>query len=546
MKIIKSNTGIQILIAVISALIFVPFLGQVHLFDWDEINFAESAREMIASGNYLTVQIDFEPFWEKPPMFIWMQVVSMKIFGINAFAARLPNAICGVVTLLVLYNIGRKLYNQKFGLIWTLVYAGSFLPFFYFKSGIIDPWFNLFIFLGVYFILRYFHSPQIKYSILSAVSVGLAILTKGPVGFLIMALSAFVFLLIKRFKVKIIFRDVIVYALVLIFVGGFWFLLQILNGNYDIIVDFIEYQIHLFSKEGAGHGGFLLYHFVILLFGVFPASLFAIRGFQRNYDQSLQQQMRLMMAVVFWTVLILFTIVNTKIIHYSSMCYFPLTYLAARMLYRIISGETKPARWVTVAVMTVGSLYALLIAAFPFIGRNANVLAEADFIKDEFAKANLQADVYWSGWESLIGVILIIALIFFVIQWRKSNYMKGVAGLFTGTIILLFTAVTVFTPKIEGYSQNAAVEFYKSKIGKNVYVEPLGFKSYAHYFYTQKSPETAAAQKSDKWLLTGNIDRKAWFVIKVHKLDKYLEQYPELVKHSEKNGFVFCYRNPEN
>ena len=45
-----------------SAFFFLPFLGNVHLFDWDEINFAESAREMIVSGNYSRVQIDFKPF----------------------------------------------------------------------------------------------------------------------------------------------------------------------------------------------------------------------------------------------------------------------------------------------------------------------------------------------------------------------------------------------------------------------------------------------------------------------------------------------------
>ena len=122
---------------------FIPFLGGVHLFDWDEINFAESAREMIATGDYLTVLFNFLPFHEKPPLFIWMQVLSMKLFGVNEFAARFPNAICGIVTLLVLFNIGRKLRNNLFGVLWVMAYAGSVLPFFYFKSGIIDPWFNL-------------------------------------------------------------------------------------------------------------------------------------------------------------------------------------------------------------------------------------------------------------------------------------------------------------------------------------------------------------------------------------------------------------------
>jgi 4-amino-4-deoxy-L-arabinose transferase-like glycosyltransferase len=58
-----------LLIAVVAALLFFHSLGRVPLFDWDEINFAESAREMIETGNYMQVQINYEPFWEKPPLF---------------------------------------------------------------------------------------------------------------------------------------------------------------------------------------------------------------------------------------------------------------------------------------------------------------------------------------------------------------------------------------------------------------------------------------------------------------------------------------------
>ena len=54
----------EILIALGAFVLFIPFLGGVHLFDWDEINFAESAREMILTGDYLTVQVDFIPFRE--------------------------------------------------------------------------------------------------------------------------------------------------------------------------------------------------------------------------------------------------------------------------------------------------------------------------------------------------------------------------------------------------------------------------------------------------------------------------------------------------
>ncbi|HSH66690.1 MAG TPA: glycosyltransferase family 39 protein, partial [Bacteroidia bacterium] len=174
------------LIILIALLLFVPFLGAVHLFDWDEINFAECAREMLVTHDYFSVKINYQPFWEKPPVFIWLQALSMNIFGVNEFAARLPNAICGVFTLLALFNIGRKVVDIKFGLVWTLVFAASFLPHFYFKSGIIDPWFNLFIFLGIYyFILFINYNTRLKnnnyfpFLLKSALFIGLAILTKG-------------------------------------------------------------------------------------------------------------------------------------------------------------------------------------------------------------------------------------------------------------------------------------------------------------------------------------------------------------------------------
>ena len=95
----NSRIAPVLLILIGSLLLFVPFLGTAHLFDWDEINFAEAAREMVVTGNYQLVQVDFQPFWEKPPLFIWLQAFSMKVFGINEWAARFPNVIAAIATL---------------------------------------------------------------------------------------------------------------------------------------------------------------------------------------------------------------------------------------------------------------------------------------------------------------------------------------------------------------------------------------------------------------------------------------------------------------
>jgi 4-amino-4-deoxy-L-arabinose transferase-like glycosyltransferase len=144
-----------LLVTGLAFLLFFPFLGGVHLFDWDEVNFAECAREMILTGDWFRPQIDYEPFWEKPPLFFWMQALAMQVFGINEFAARLPNAVCGIATFLVVYHLGRRLHDRLFGWLWVMAWAGSILPHFYFRSGIIDPWFNLLTFLGLYGFIKF-------------------------------------------------------------------------------------------------------------------------------------------------------------------------------------------------------------------------------------------------------------------------------------------------------------------------------------------------------------------------------------------------------
>jgi 4-amino-4-deoxy-L-arabinose transferase-like glycosyltransferase len=537
----------ELFIITISALLFVPFLGGLHLFDWDEINFAESAREMILTGDYLTVRINFEPFWEKPPLFFWFQVISMRIFGIGEFAARFPNAICGMISLLVLYRTGRRIYDEAFGLLWVLVYIGSLLPFFYFKSGIIDPWFNLFIFLGLLQFIFFLESEKSARRwgmlALSAVFVGLAVLTKGPVAILLFGLTVLVYWILKKFRLKINAMEIIVFILVLSLVGGLWFLLQILHGNYDIISDFITYQIRLFRTQDAGHGGFFGYHVVVLLLGVFPASVFAIKGFRISYyDDPFQKRFKLWMIILFLVVLVIFSVVRTKIVHYSSLCYFPLTFLGADVVYRIIRGKIRYYRWIHYIYAFVAVIYGLFSIAAPFILMNKHAVIQKGWITDEFARGQLQTGVVWSGSEMAIGIIFIIGIVFtlvLVARKRKAGYYL----IFINTTVYVLLNIVILTPKIEEYIQGALIEFCKERQSEDCYIETLGMKSYAHYFYTDKQiPENPEAEDKD-WLLTGKIDKPVYFILRNRSVPKFREKYPDLYLYREKNGFVFLKRD---
>jgi hypothetical protein len=524
-------------------ILFIPFLGGVHLFDWDEINFAEAAREMIRTGDYLNVQINYATFWEKPPLFIWMQVLSMKIFGISEFAARFPNAICGIVTLMVLFRVGERIMNKSFAALWMLVYAGSILPFFYFKSGIIDPWFNLFIFLGVVYFSWYFllEKYRIRNLAISAFFIGLAILTKGPVALLIIILVFVVYMVLKRFKIKSSFKHVLLYIIIVTFTGGFWFILQLLHGNLNIIIDFIEYQIRLFSTKDSGHGGFLFYHFVVLFFGVFPASVFALFVmFRKEKDQLLNKDFKIWMSILFWVVLILFTIVKTKIVHYSSLCYFPLTYMGTLAAYQLIEKKIKWRSSLNALILSIAFIYGGLIIALSYIGKNSHGLINSGIPMDDFTRANLAANVYWSGFEMFLGIFFFFSILIFIFFVR--NPRLKISGIFLSSLVFVYLTMIIITPRIEAYSQRAAIEFYKSIASEDAYVATLGFKSYAHFYYSDLKPYNNKNKVDTPWLLNGQIDKDAYFVFKLNRKERYLNEYPQLKYLYEKNGFVFTKR----
>lgn len=529
-----------IIITIAAALLFIPFLGQVHLFDWDEINFAECAREMIVSGDYFRVQIDFRPFWEKPPLFIWMQVLSMKAFGINEFAARFPNAIAGIITLLTLYHIGRRVVNEKMARWWVLLYAATWLPHFYFKSGIIDPFFNLFIFAAFFQVYLIKHSSRkMLHAILAGLFIGLAVLTKGPVAILVSLLSLAVYVAINRgfgaYKPKYLF-SVAISAFV---TTAIWFGSEIIAHGTWFINEFIAYQIRLFRTGDSGHGGPFIYHFIVLLIGCFPASVFLFQYSRKDKDAvpDAAEDFKKWMWIMFWTVLLLFSIVKTKIVHYSSLCYFPLTFLAAYRVYRLSNGEHLKGR-TSLLFTIIGSLLAVLIALFPMVGIYKDKLIP--YIKDPFAVGNLQAAVNWSYTESLWGLLYLCCILTAMYAMRKS-FRNGMLLLCAGQIIIIQVTVLHFTPKIEAYSQRAAIEYFEGFKDKDVYVHVLGYKSYAHLFYTAKNAPSDTNYYHEEWLLNGETDKPVYFICKVQRAEEY-RQLPQLEEIGQKNGFVFFRR----
>lgn len=547
------NINPYFLIAIIGVVLYFPFLGGVPLFDWDEVNFAECAREMIASGNYVQPQIDFQPFWEKPPLFFWLQAAAMHLLGVGEYAARLPNAITGILTLLIIFRIGSHLVDKTFGWIWMAGFMGSVLPGLYFKSGIIDPVFNLLIFLSLYFIIRFQwesehkneNSTTIKawlYWLPAGLLAGLALLTKGPAAAIIIGIVIVIYLAFKKFRSSVRLSHLLVFALVAIAVFLAWYSAIAISDGFWFIEEFTAYQYRLFSTPDAGHGGFPGFHLVVLLIGCFPVSVFAIRSlFQTKYLSPITLDFRKWLIILLCTVLVLFSIVQSKIIHYSSLAYFPLTFLAALSIYNIVKHKTKMATWEWITFAFIGLLYVVIIIAAPWMARHPESISFL-FDGDAFATEALFADANWTGWEIVAGLFLFLVLILFIV--KKKNTHFSFAVLFGGMAIFVQLVLVLFIGKIERHVQGEAIDFYKGLEERECYVTTFGFKSYAHLFYFKKPyPDGQNKQSGDwQWLIDGPIDKPAYFVTKSNKAPA-LDAQDQLDLLYRKNGYSFYVRD---
>ena len=517
----------------ISLLLFIPFLGKVHLFDWDEINFAECAREMVTSGKYSTVTIDYLPFWEKPPLFIWMQALSMKIFGINEFAARFPNVVAALFTILTLIYHGAQHQNRKFGYWWAAFYIGSFLPNMYFHSGIIDPWFNLFIFNSIAFYYLGTSKQRIPEFLFAGLFAGLAVMTKGPVAILLIASSVFLFHLITKFKSFPKFKYVILTLITALVISLLWFFLLWISGNKAIITQFLDYQVRLFQTKDAGHGGPIYYHWLVLLLGCFPASFFALGSFFRK--DSYQNPFNTMLFISGLFTLVLFSIVQTKIIHYSSFCYFFLTYFAALAVSKSEIAN-RISTWITLAYL---ALLASGIGVLVYIQVYGHGITSYLTIKDPFALANLQAAEPWNPIDFLPALIWLSAIAVGIYFMLTERLKQAILTLLVAVPIGIVSIQATILPHIEQYTQRAAISFYESKAKQNVYLIPLGFKSYAHLFYGQIKPHHNKNRFNEAWICSDSTDLPVYYVARIPMHKNYLKTYPNLKKIAMKNGFVF-------
>ena len=245
------------------------------------------------------------------------------------------------------------------------------------------------------------------------------------------------------------------------------------------------------------------------------------------------------MIFLFWVVTILFTIVQSRIIHYSSLAWFPVTFLAAYTFYKWEEKEMDYKKYTGVLAAITGGIVALALLMVPLFAMNIKKLIP--YVKDKFAQANMEAEVNWTGLESLAGILLITTIITGLQKLKRKDFVKAAWVFFGGTALVVFLASAMIVPKVERYSQGAAIDFFKQRQREDCYVKTLGYKSYAPFFYTQKEKPSNGNYYNPEWLLSGVIDKPVYFVTKINRMEPY-SKYTDLKELYRKNGFVFLKR----
>ncbi len=256
-----------ILLILISLSVAFIFQGKRGLYEPDEGRYSECAREMIITNNYFIPQLNLKPHLSKPPVTYWFIAGSLKLFGKNEFAARFPNSLLFFFTVILIYLIGKHLWNKDIGILSSLIYSTSIFPFIGLNFVTTDTILTFFIWLYIYLFIK-------KRYFLMWIAMGLAFLTKGP-PCLLPFIGIIIFLLLKdRTELRNIFT--LKNVLIFILVGFSWYLSVIIRNpkyfNYFINYELIG-RIEGIHHRNSGIFGWMIY-IPIMLFGLLPWNIF--------------------------------------------------------------------------------------------------------------------------------------------------------------------------------------------------------------------------------------------------------------------------------
>jgi len=225
----------------LAAVTFFAGLGRGAITDSDEAFYADAAREMVASGDWVTPHYNYEPRFQKPVLYYWLTAAASLVVGENETASRLWAAMAGLGLVLVTAAAGRRWYDESTGLLAGAMVATNFGYFSIGRMALPDLplafCITLAIWAAMVATLEQERSPR-KFVLLAALALGLGFLTKGPVGLIIPAIVIVPVLLIERRSIALEPRDLALGFLVMIAVAVPWYVVMWLRHGTEYLQGF--------------------------------------------------------------------------------------------------------------------------------------------------------------------------------------------------------------------------------------------------------------------------------------------------------------------
>ncbi len=356
-------------------LIFYLFwIGSYPFFIPDEGRYSEVAREMVATGDYITPRLNGVAFLDKPILYYWLQAIAVRLFGVKEWALRLFPAMLGVLGCIVTYICGRRLFSRRVGFLSAIILATTPLYFGGSHYANLDLEVAVFISCTLLFFMTGIQSEDKSrpYFFFAAyLSAALAFLTKGLIGivFPMVILGSWMILLNRLALMKKLHLvcGVILFSIVVL---PWYWLVQKANPAF-LHYFFVTQQVTRFLSEGVFNNPTPFWFYVpIVLIGFFPWTSFFIQALGisiRNVIKDrYQHQIELFLLLWFSFVFVFFSIPQSKTITYI----LPVFPAAALLVGHVLSTfwetpKTKTIYWGVVILSLIGLLLAILFLALP-------------------------------------------------------------------------------------------------------------------------------------------------------------------------------------
>ncbi|MBN1520942.1 MAG: glycosyltransferase family 39 protein [Candidatus Aureabacteria bacterium] len=333
-------------------LLYVPLLGLRGLGEPDEGRYAEIAREMVESKDFITPRLNAVKHFHKPPLVYWMVAASLSVLGKNEFAARLPVLVFALIGIIGTYRFSKALFPEKKDLAFFSSFVLALSLQYYIWSQILCPDMILSVLMLLVFCSFWQFVQTGKGLFAVAVYLGLSFLVKGPVAFLLVFIVALVFFLVTRDreKAKKIFAPAPWLVFLIIVLP--WFV-TVMIKNKGLLSYFLNYHLlQRFATTAHGRSRPFYYFLGILLAGMLPWTFWTVKGLFVSRKLIFQDKRYLFLYLWIIVPLVFFSLSGSKLPGYILPVYPALSIITADVL------KKDGKKWIV-----FGSLSAFLYAS---------------------------------------------------------------------------------------------------------------------------------------------------------------------------------------